>query len=182
MLGHFHGDTGAGGFVTANVLGTGLRGEVAFTDSGDAADARLGRREFWRAGVGVDRQLTATVSVTGELAWNGFGTTRPDDYPGIARADRVRRGEVSALGRYYVGGSVSWQAHPLLLLTGTTLINLGDASALLLPHTDWSLSDNVSLVFGGIFGVGAGLRQDGRPGSEYGGAPQMIYGAIKIYF
>jgi hypothetical protein len=182
MLGRFHTDTVVGGFVTANVLGTGLRGEVAFTDSGDRLDAELGRRQFWRAGIGLDRQLTPTVSVTGELAWNGFGATRPEEYPRIASADRVRRGEVNALGRYYFGGSVSWQAHPLLVLTGTTLINLGDGSALLLPHADWSLSDSISLVFGGAFGIGAGARGDGRPGSEYGGAPPAIYGAIKVYF
>jgi hypothetical protein len=182
MLGRFHGDTVAGGFVTASVLGTGLRGEVAYTDSGDAADVELGRGEFWRAGVGLDRQLTATVAMTAELAWNGFGATRPDEYERVARADRVRRGEVTALGRYSFGGSLSWQAHPLLVLAGTTLVNLGDGSALLLPHAEWSLSDSMSLVLGGVAGVGAGLREDGRPGSEYGGAPSTIYGAIKIYF
>jgi hypothetical protein len=89
---------------------------------------------------------------------------------------------VTSLGRYYFGGSIGWQAHPLLMLTGTTLINAGDASALLLPHADWSLSDDMSLVFGGVFGIGAGLRRDGRPGSEYGGVPETIYGAIKVYF
>jgi hypothetical protein len=182
MVGRFHEDTVAGGFITANVLGTGLRGEVAFTDSGDAADAELGRDAFWQAGVGLDRQLTATVSLTAEVFWNGFGTRRPEEYPAIAGADRVRRGEVNALGRYYVGGSLSWQAHPLLLLVGTTLVNLGDGSALLLPHGEWSLSDSVSVGFGGIFGVGAGLQSGGRPGSEYGAVPATIYGAVKMYF
>jgi hypothetical protein len=182
MLGHVHGDTVAGGFVTASVLGTGLRGEVAFTESGDAADAGIGRGEFWRAGVGLDRQLTETVALIAELAWNGFGTSRPADYPRIARADRVRRGEVNALGRAYAGASLTWQAHPLLALVGTILVNLGDGSALLLPHGEWSLSDNASVVFGGVFGAGAGLRDDGAPGSEYGSAGQTVYGAIKLYF
>jgi hypothetical protein len=182
MLGHVHGDTVAGAFVTANVLGTGLRGEVAFTDSGDAADEELGRGEFWRAGIGVDRQLTPTIALTAELAWNGFGTTRPSQYPAVAAADRVRRGEVNALGRAYAGLSLSWQAHPLLTLGGSTLVNLGDGSALLLPHADWSLSDSVSVVFGGIVGLGAGARDGGRPGSEYGDVPQTIYAAIKLYF
>lgn len=182
MLGRFHSDTVAGGFVTANVFGAGLRGEAAFTDSGDAADADLDRSHFWRAGLGVDRQVTATVSITAELSWNGFGATRPAEYARIAAADRVRRGEVSSLGRYYFGGSINWQAHPLLLLSGTTLINAGDGSALLLPHADWSLSDNMSLVFGGAFGLGAGRRRDGRPASEYGAVPETIYVAIKVYF
>ncbi|MBI2525378.1 MAG: hypothetical protein HYV93_05285 [Candidatus Rokubacteria bacterium] len=182
MVGRFHADTVAGGFVTANVRGTGLRGEVAFTDSGDAGDAEIGRRRFWRAGLGLDRQLTTTVSVTGELAWNGFGATRPGDYPSIAGADRVRRGELNGLGRSYFGGAVSWQAHPLLTLTGTGLVNLGDGSALLLPQADWSLSDSVGLVVGGAFGIGRGPRGVSRPESEYGGAPQLLYAALKVYF
>jgi len=89
---------------------------------------------------------------------------------------------VNALGRYYLGGSLSWQAHPLVTLAGSALVNLGDGSALLLPHGEWSLSDSVSVVFGGVFGVGPGVRGDGRPGSEYGGAPATIYGAVKLYF
>jgi hypothetical protein len=182
VLGRFHQDTVAGGFVSANVLGTGVRGEVAFTDSGDPADAALGRSEFWQAGIGLDRQLTETLSLTVEVAWNGFGARRPDAYPAVARADRVRRGEVSALGRSYAGGSLTWQAHPLLALVGTALVNVGDGSALLLPHGEWSLSDSVSVGFGGIFGAGAGGRRDGRPGSEYGTAPATVYGAVKIYF
>jgi hypothetical protein len=182
MAGRFHQDTVAGGFITANVLGTGLRGEFAFTDSGEPADGELDRDRFWQAGVGLDRQLTETVAVTVELAWNGFGTLHAEEYPAIARADRVRRGEVNALGRYYVGSSLTWQVHPLLALVGTALINVGDASALLLPHGEWSLSDSVSVVFGGIFGVGAGPRTDGRPVSEYGGAPATVYGAVKLYF
>jgi hypothetical protein len=182
MAGPFHGDTVAGGFVTANVLGTGLRAEIAFTDSDDPADARLGRGEFWQTGVGLDRQLTETVSLTIELAWNGFGTVDPDEYPAFAGADRVRRGEVNALGRYYVGSSLTWQAHPLVTLVATTLVNAGDGSALLLPHGEWSLSDSVSLSFGGIVGVGQGRRSDGRPRSEYGVAPATVYAAVRIYF
>jgi hypothetical protein len=182
MLGRVHTDTVAGGFVTASVLGSGLRGEVAFTDSGDAADAAFDRSHFWRGGLGVDRQLTATVSITAEVAWNGFGATRPAEYVRVAAADRVRRGEVNSLGRAYVGGSVNWQVHPLLMLTGTMLINAGDGSALLLPHADWSLSDDISLVFGGAFGAGAGPRPDGLPASEYGAVPETIYTAIKVYF
>ena len=85
--------------------------------------------------------------------------------------------------RYYLGGSLTWQPHPLLALVGTTLVNLGDARrCCLLPHGEWSLSDSVTVVFGGIFGAGPGRRSDGRPGSEYGAAPATVYGTVKIYF
>jgi hypothetical protein len=182
MAGHFHGDTVAGGFVTANVAGTGVRGELAFTDSPRAFDAAIDREQFWRASVGIDRQLTPTLALMAELAWNGFGAADPGDYPLVASADRVRRGEVNSLGRYYAGGTLTWQAHPLVVVAGTALINLGDGSALLLPHADWSLSDTLVLVFGAVFGAGAGEGAAGQPRSEYGGAPAVVYGAVKLYF
>jgi hypothetical protein len=182
MAGRFHRDTVAGGFVTADVRGTGLRAEIAFTDSGDPGDAAIDRKQFWRATVGLDRQLTPVLSLTAELSWNGFGSTNPKDYPLLASADRVQRGEVSSLGRYYLGSSLTWQVHPLVSVTGTALVNLGDGSALLLPHVDWSLSDNLAFVLGGAFGIGRGPRPDGVPGSEYGSAPQVLYAAIKAYF
>ncbi len=182
MAGSFHGDVVAGGFVTANVRGTGLRGEAAWTDSDDPLDAARDRARFWRATAGVDRQLTPALSLTAELAWNGFGSWDPAEYTREAAADRVRRGEVASLGKLYTGGSLGWQVHPLLTLTASALVNLGDGSALLLPHGDWSLSDSTSLVFGGVFGVGSGRRADGSLTSEYGAAPQVLYGAIKFYF
>jgi hypothetical protein len=181
MLGRFHRDTVAGGFVTANVRGTGLRGEVAFTDSGDPADARLGRERFWRAGAGLDRQLTPTLTLTAEASVNGHGVDDPRRYPALAATDRVRRGEVTSLGRYYLGASLAWQVHPLLSLAGSALVNLGDGSALLLPHADWSLADNLSLVVGGIVGLGPGREPDGRPGSEYGPVPSTLYAAVRAY-
>ena len=181
MAGWFHGDRVAGGFVTANLRGTGLRAEAAFTESGESPD-EIGREQFWRASAGLDRQLTPSLSLTAEVAWSGFGASDSRDYPFVAASDRVQRGEVTSLGRSHAGTSLAWQAHPLLSLTGSLLLNLGDGSALLLPHGDWSLSDNVAVVFGAIFGLGPGLRSDGTPGSEYGPAPQTLYAAIKAYF
>jgi hypothetical protein len=182
MAGWFHRDAVVGGFVTANVRGTGLRGEVAYTRSGDPADAHLGRASFWRAGVGLDRQLTPALSLSAELAWNGFGVDDPAAYPRVAAAARVQRGEVTSLGRYYGGVSLTWQVHPLVSVTGVALVNLGDGSGLLLPRLDWSLADSLGLVVGGIFGLGAGRTAAGTPGSEYGPTPATLYAGITAYF
>ncbi len=75
-----------------------------------------------------------------------------------------------------------WMAGVASALLCAALISLGDASALLLPHADWSLADNLGLVFGGAFGIGPGPRSDGIPRSEYGSAPQVLNAAIKAYF
>ena len=133
MIGWFHRDVVAGAFVTADVRGTGVRAEVAFTDSGDPADAPLDRERFWPAGIGLDRQLTPTVAASLEANWNGFGTLDVDRYRETAEADRVRRGEVPSLGQWYLGATVAWQAHPLVVVTANALANLGDGSVLLLP-------------------------------------------------
>jgi hypothetical protein len=182
MVGWFHRDVVAGAFVAADVWGTGVRGEVAFTDSGDPRDGRLDRERFWRAGLGLDRQLTATVAGSVEAAWNGFGASDVDRYQETSEADRVRRGEVASLGQWYVGASVSWQAHPLVVATASALANLGDGSVLLLPRVEWSLSDDLVLVLGGVVGLGPGRRADGEPRSEYGAAVDSVYAAIKAYF
>ncbi len=122
------------------------------------------------------------MSLTAEVSWSGFGAWEPRDYARVAAADRVRRGEVASLGMVYGGASLTWQVHPLVAVTGTALVNLGDGSALLLPRAAWSLSDTISVEAGGVFGAGAGRRIDGRPGSEYGSAPSVLYAAIKAYF
>jgi len=186
MLGRFHHDTVAGAFVTADVMGSGVRAEAAYTDSGDPYDATIDRAQFWRVGFAVDRQLTEDLHLNGELAWNQFGSGHVHDYLLIAQADRVSRGEVTALARYYAGASLSWQAHPLLTMTGSGLWNIDDGSILLLPYAEASLADNLTAVLGGAFGIGPGLR-DGPfgvqiPRSEYGSAAQTLYAALRFYF
>jgi hypothetical protein len=182
MGGRFHRDLVVGAFVTASVRGTGLRAEVAFTESGDPDDAAIGRSSFWRASAGLDRQLTPSLTLTAEAYWNGFGAEDPSGYRRVAAADRVQRGEVTSLGQYYAGLSLAWQAHPLVSVTGTVLVNLGDPSALLLPYLDWSLADNLSLLLGALVGLGPGLDRAGTPGSEYGAVPATFYVALRAYF
>lgn len=182
MAGWFHRDVVAGAFVAADVRGTGIRAEGAFTDSGDSDDARLGRKRFWRAGMGLDRQLTTTVAASLEAAWNGFGAANADRYRETAEADRVRRGEVPSLGQWYLGASATWQAHPLVTVTASALANLGDGSVLLLPRIDWSLTDDLVLALGAVVGLGPGPRPSGELRSEYGAAVDSVYAAIKVYF
>lgn len=94
----------------------------------------------------------------------------------------MRRGEVPSLGQWYLGATVAWQAHPLVVVTASALVNLGDGSVLLLPHIDWSLTDNLVLVLGAVVGLGPGPRPDGELRSEYGAAIDSVYAAIRAYF
>ncbi len=182
MGGYFHSDWVAGGFFVTELWGNGIRGELSYTDSGDERDAEIDRASFWRASVGIDKQLNPDLNLIIELAWNGFGSSDPSDYLRILQSDRVMRGEVNAVGRLYSGLSLSWQVHPLLTVGGAALLNVDDGSVLLQPTGTWSISDNGVVQFGLIVGLGRGVSETGDLGSEYGAAPTTVWGAFKVYF
>jgi hypothetical protein len=182
MAGSFHRDTVVGAFVTTDVAGTALRGEVAFTDSGDPEDAEIDRSSFVRATAGVDRQLTGTLSLTAEVAWNGFGADDPTGYLRVAQSDRFQRGEVTSLGQLYAGLSLGWQLHPLVTASAALIGNLNDGSTLIQPTVTWSVSDNLTALFGVFVGTGEDLDSEGMLQSEYGATPFTVWAAIQGYF
>ncbi len=182
MGGKFHRDTVAGGFFTADAAGTGVRGEVNWTQSGDAGDLVRDLRTFWRAAAGVDRQLTPTVSLTLEFSFNGYGTSEASEYFLLSNSDRIMRGEVNALGKWYSGLSGTWQLHPLGTLSNSLLLNWQDPSALWIPTFSWSTSNNSALFLGAQVGFGKELLPEGVPQSEYGSAPSTLFIAFQQYF
>jgi hypothetical protein len=182
MGGTFHRDRVAGGFFTADVRGTGLRGEITWTDSGDPLDEFRDREGFWRGSLGVDRLLNPFLTLTLEGAWNGYGVSDPEDYLKMLGSDRILRGEITALGRIHVGSSLGWQLHPLWMFNNTVLINVRDPSGLWIPTARWSTGNNTELLFGAQFGFGDDLRPGGVPGSEYGAAPHTLLVSFKGYF
>jgi hypothetical protein len=184
MAGEFFRDLRLGTFVTGDAAGFGLRGEVLYTD---VEAERLGqpgetRSSFWRATAGVDRLLSPRSTLVLELSFNGYGGRETMDYAAVAVSDRVRRGEITSLGREYSGLSLSFQISPLLTFAGAVLTNWGDGSSLLQPSLSWSLSDNSSASFGAYVGFGDGLNANGVPGSEYGVVPITVWGGIRAYF
>lgn len=182
MGGRFHRDTVGGGFFTANARGTGLHGEVTWTRSGDAREVALDRTSFWRGSVGMDRQLTPEFSLSAEFSWNGFGSRQASQYIDIVNADRVQRGEINALGRWYSGVSGTWQLHPLWRFSSAILVNWGDPSCLWVPFLTWSAGNNWEVLLGAQLSVGAGLQNGSLTRSEYGSIPNTLLGAFKAYF
>ncbi len=143
------------------------------------------RRTFWRGAAGMDRQLTPTVLVSAEFSFNGYGASQPSDYLNWGIADRVQRGEINALGRFYTGVSGVWSFHPLGTLTNTLLINFQDPSTLWVPSFHWSTSNNSDVLAGAQIGIGKGLQSSERgpvPQSEYGLVSNTLFAAIRVYF
>ena len=182
MGGSFHGDDVAGLFVTSDLAGTGLRGEVSWTRSGDATDAERNRETFWRGSIGVDQQLTPYLTLILEGAYNGYGTGTPGEYPLYFDSDRISRGEVNGTGRFYGGVSLALLLHPLCTFSSTALFNGSDGSLLWLPSLTWSTGNDSELLVGSQFGFGAGPGLDGHPGTEYGGVPRTLFVGFKQYF
>lgn len=182
MGGRFHGDSVAGAFVSADVRGTGLRAEVAWAQSDDPADLARNRAVFWRGSLGVDRQLTPSVSLVFEQAWNGFGSSSPSRYLRFLQADRVLRGEVNALAQLYSGTNVTWLIHPLLTLNQSLLFNWNDRSSLWIPAFHWSTGNNSDVFFGVQVGTGRKPDRSEVLRSEFGSVPFTLFGAARIYF
>ncbi|MEE2776394.1 MAG: hypothetical protein VYE73_06475 [Acidobacteriota bacterium] len=182
MAGSFHGDTVIGTFVTAGAGGTGIRAEIAYTDSGDPLDKLIDREQFTRASLGFDRQLSPYVTLIAEMSYNGFGAEDPLGYVRIAQADRVMRGEISSLGRTYAGLSLGWQIHPLWTLSEAVLHNGTDGSTLAQTFVDWAISTGTNIQFGASVGFGDDDPSLGPVPSEYGAVPLNGWFAIKAFF
>ena len=182
MGGSFHGDTVGGLFATSDLGGTAVRGEVTWTNSQDPTEAAIGRESFWRASLGVDRQLHSDWTLTLEWAFNGFGVGNADQYQVLLLTDRVQRGEVTALGRHYLGSALAWQIHPLWTLTQSFLLNGQDPSLLWIPTLQWSTSDNSTVLFGFQSGFGGGINPDLSLDSEYGAVVSTLFASLRVYF
>lgn len=113
--------------------------------------------------------IWAGKNMTGMLEYhfNGFGLHSDDYSPSSLAANpdltrRLLRGESFALGRHYLATSVTVEMTPLWTVSPTLLVNAGDPSGLVQLVTQYSLSDNMTLL--GSLNIPLGNN-----GSEFGG-------------
>jgi len=98
-----------------------------------------------------------------EVFYNGLGD---DNYfesimnNGIR--ERLDRGELFTLGRYYLGGQIRMEAHPLVNIFFTVINNMNDPSGILQPRLTWDITQDLQLTCGGNIFYGS-------RGTEYGG-------------
>jgi hypothetical protein len=76
--------------------------------------------------------------------------------------ERLARGEMFTLGRYYLAGQLQVEVHPLAQVHTTAIVNLADPSGLLQPQLLWDVAENWQLIFGGQWHWGG-------QGTEFGG-------------
>ena len=99
-----------------------------------------------------------------EFYYNGLGTT--GDYQQALEneplMDRLSRGEMFTLGRYYLAGQIQVELHPLVQFYTTAILNLSDPSGLLQPQVLWDVATDLQLIVGGQW-------HWGKEDTEFGG-------------
>jgi hypothetical protein len=102
-----------------------------------------------------------------EYYHNGFGIAGDgisfDRLPSTLTS-RPARGQVFNIEQDYLAGGMTLEWTPLLSLSPSIIINLNDGSAYTAGEANWSLNDNLNLIFGAQVPVGS-------KGTEYGGLP-----------
>jgi len=98
-----------------------------------------------------------------EFYCNGLGD---NDYEeAVVNTDireRIARGELFVLGRYYLSGSLQIELHPLVQFYATVINNVNDPSGIFQPRMLWDISQNLQLTLGANLYYGAS-------GTEFGG-------------
>jgi hypothetical protein len=122
-----------------------------------------------------------------EVFYNGLGN---DNYSeSITDSDtveRLDRGELFTLGRYYIGGHIRVELHPLVNIFLSTINNVEDPSGILQPRLTWDIMQDLQFTFGGNMFYGSDE-------TEYGGfrmpstdklikTPDNFYIWIAYYF
>ena len=145
-----------------SIGGAVLQGDLVITDT--AADTYVqlvtNLSYSWMWG---DKNVSGVI----EYYFNGFGQ-HDGQYDPLSLAQnpdllkRLSRGELFALGRNYLAGSVTIELSPLWTITPTMLTNIDDISSLFQLITQYSLGDNMVLL--GSLNIPLGAD-----GTEFGG-------------
>lgn len=181
----YHGITGGGEFdvLVARHYGATVVGVGGNYAMGGAIWG--GDLVFTRTDIDAYIQLTTNLSYSWNWAgrnmsgvleyyFNGFGQRAGayDPQSLIANPDlvlRLTRGESFTLGRHFLGSSVLIEMTPLWSVSPTVLANISDPSALFQLITNFSLSDNMSLL--GSINIPLGGN-----GTEFGGIESGVPG------
>lgn len=149
VAGRFRTERVIGGDVATQLGGAGLRAELTHNER-DVGPA------FRRWVLAMDYAFANTLTLSGELYYNGAGSTREAAYDFAA----LFAGRIQNVGTRYFGAYAGYEITPLIKWTNYLVVNLVDRSRFYAPALGFSLRDNVDLSIGAqIFA--------GHAGSEY---------------
>ena len=166
LLAQSYGDAVAGVGARRNIGGAVWGGDIVFTDTESDIHVQLvtNLSYSWNWG---GKNMSGAL----EYYFNGFGQSA-GNYDLAALANN--RTELFALGRHYVAGSVTIEMTPLWGLSPTILVNIRDPSALFQLVTNYSLSDNMTLL-------GSINLPLGASGTEFGGIQSATQMQVRYF-
>jgi hypothetical protein len=163
----------AGRFARETLVGADVAGQIG--DAGVRAELTRSRAEgtagYVRALVGIDYAFANTLTLSGELYFDGAGTRDRRRYDFAA----LFSGRRQSLARRYLGLSASYDVTPLVKTRHDLVLNLDDSSRYWSPTLTWSLRTNLDATFGAqLFG--------GPAGSELGAFKKLLYVQLQWFF
>jgi hypothetical protein len=175
--------------VARSVGGSGVWLEAAYVLPGALASAPAKPANYGRLTAGIDRSLSAKVYGFVEYHFNSAGSSEPSSYAGLFTTPAYTRGSVYLMGRHYLSVGTTYQASPLIPVTGLVIWNANDGSFALSPRADYNVSQNMYLGGGVYLGLGRrpvsplfGGTAPPELRSEFGSYPDFLYLSFRFYF
>lgn len=162
----------AGRFGQQKVVGADLAGQMG--QAGVRAEITHSRRAGIRSTrvlIGLDYAFANTLTLTGELYYDGAGSRDQLRYDFLS----LLAGRIQNVGRRYAAAHAGYEITPLLKSSVDTVINLGDRSYYLSPRLVWSMRADLEAT------VGLQLFRGGAT-SEFGRLKDMAFAQLQWFF
>lgn len=164
IAGRFRTERVMGGDVATQLGGAGLRAELTHNE-------RDGGPAYRRAVLAADYALPNTLTLSGELYYNGAGAADRASYDFAS----LFAGRIQNVGRRYFSGYLGYEITPLVKSVNYLILNLADRSRFFSPALILSLQTDLDLTLGvQFFG--------GSPGSEYARLNDVYYAQLQWFF
>ncbi len=121
--------------------------------------------------VGANYAFGNTLTVTGELYFNGAGARDPSAYDFSA----LMSGETQALARRYLGLHAGYDIAPLLKWNNDLVVNLADRSRYVASSLSYSVRPDLDVAIGI-------QRFSGAAGTEYRRLPNTVHASMQWFF
>jgi hypothetical protein len=164
VAGRFRGERVIGGDMATQLGDAGVRAELTHNepDSGPS---------YSRAVFALDYAFANTLTLSGELYYNGAGTTNQADYDFAS----LFAGRIQNVAQHYFGAYAGYAITPLLKWANYFVFNLDDGSRYFGPSLTFSVRANLDLTIG----VQA---FSGQTRTEYGRFHDLYYAQVQWFF
>ena len=167
-------------FTTGALKATAIRAELAIREHPNA-------EVTMRGAIGLDRFFTPggkNLYFAVELQYDGFGAQNTSKLLETINSKPFIQGDMQTIGQWTVASQLSYQVHPLVGVSGLTLVNARDRSVLVSPGLNWSATSSLTVTAAAFRGLGAELASPGTLGlgSEYGFIPAIGYVSASWFF